>query len=94
MLLIPGLAAANAIRAAAAPELLSPRPYGLGVPGLQVEALGSIQSPLCVDHKPTACELGKDASLGCAVCVESCSVSGAPRMSLECPSRYGIQCCG
>ena len=62
MLLIPGLAAANAIRAAAAPELLSPRPYGLGVPGLQVEALGSIQSPLCVDHKPTACELGKDAS--------------------------------
>ena len=61
VLVIQAVAVESVNTAAAASDILSPRPDGLGVPGLQAEALTSIQSPRCVNHKPTACELGKDA---------------------------------
>ena len=48
-LVVQALAVESVNTAAAAPEVLSPRPDGLGVQGLQADALLSIQSPLCVD---------------------------------------------
>ena len=48
----------------AAPDGLSPCPSGLGVPGIQVEALGPTQSPICEQDKPTAGEPGKAPNTG------------------------------